>query len=204
VRRHGANVHLTLHRLRIATVFTRHPGFGAAARGHARGTRPPPTAPPRAPHDSSHRGDSADDPSSKTRDHSASKSSAPHMRGVLEASVFRAQGADPFVFSAIHRCGSGCDRLLEAHARGRPKDRGAPPIHMPLSPHARGITPTTAKPHSPEPRPTAPDTADRSTAWIRLAAPVATAWHWRVALGVPTLEQNTYRGETLHIYEVET
>jgi hypothetical protein len=75
---------------------------------------------------------------------------------------------------------------------------------MPLSPHARGITPTTAKPHSPEPRPTAPDTADRSTAWMRLAAPVATAWHRRVALGLLTLKQNAYRGETLDISEVET
>jgi hypothetical protein len=81
---------------------------------------------------------------------------------------------------------------------------GVSPRHMPLSAHARGITPTTAKPHSPEPRPTTPDTADRSTAWMRLAAPVATAWHRRVALGVLTLRQNAYRGETLDIYEVET
>jgi hypothetical protein len=39
---------------------------------------------------------------------------------------------------------------------------------------------------------------------MRLAAPGATAWHRRVALGVLTLEQNAYRGETLEIYEVET
>jgi hypothetical protein len=69
-------------------LVTRHPGFWAAARGRARGTRPPPTAPARAPHDSSYRGDSADDPSSKTRDHSANRRSVPRAgslsgRGVV-------------------------------------------------------------------------------------------------------------------------
>ena len=54
------------------------------------------------------------------------------------------------------------------------------------------------------PSPTAPDTADRSTAWMRLAAPGASAWQRRVGLGVLTLKQNAYRGEPLEISEVET
>jgi hypothetical protein len=64
--------------------------------------------------------------------------------------------------------------------------------------------PQRPSPTAPSHVPIAPDTADRSTAWMRLAAPVATAWHRRVALGVPILEQNAYRGETLDISEVET
>jgi hypothetical protein len=84
-------------------IVTRHPRFRAVARGRTRGTRPRPTAPPRSPHDSSHRGDSADDPNSQIRGHTASRSSARHTPWIFWASAVRAQGADPCVFSAIHR-----------------------------------------------------------------------------------------------------
>jgi hypothetical protein len=160
VRRHGANVHLTLHRLRIATVFTRHSGFSAVARGCARGNRPRPTAPGRSFPGKSCTGDSADGPNSQIRGHSASKSSAPHTPWIFWASAVRAQGADPWC-SPRYTGEAGCDRLLEAHTRGRPKDRCLPQAHAPEPPRAwnHPHNGQALQPRATSPQPLTPPTA---------------------------------------------
>jgi hypothetical protein len=86
---------------------------------------------------------------------------------------------------------------VEAHARGRPNDRCLPQAHAHEPPR------TWNHPHHGQ-APQPPTPPDRSTAWMRLAAPGASAWHRRVGLGVLTMKQNAYRGETLEISAVET
>ena len=70
-----------------------------------------------------------------------------------------------------------------------------PGTHMPLRLPARGNTHTDAKPTAPHHTPAAPDTADRSTAWMWSAVPDTTEWRRRVGLGIP------HRGKTCAVGE---
>jgi len=67
-----------------------------------------------------------------------------------------------------------------------------------------GERPTVPSPTAPSHVPADPETADRSTAWIWLAASVTTAWRRRVGLGVPTREQNVCPWEALDGCVAET
>ena len=80
-----------------------------------------------------------------------------------------------------------------------------PGTHMPLMLHARGNPHTNAQPSPTAPRhpPTAPETADRSTAWMWPTARVAMQWRECVALGEPTLEQNVCRWGGLGVHAAE-
>jgi hypothetical protein len=77
---------------------------------------------------------------------------------------------------------AGCLRL---HARGSPEDMRCSPRnpHAPEAPRAREHH-TDAKATAPHHTPAAPDTADRSTAWIWLAVPDTTEWRRCVGPGI--------------------
>jgi hypothetical protein len=70
----------------------------------------------------------------------------------------------------------------------------------------RGERPIGPSPTAPTHVPAAPETADRSTAWIWLAIPVTTAWRRRVGLGMPTQAQNAchWGGLGVHVADALT
>jgi hypothetical protein len=96
-------------------------------------------------------------------------------------------------------------------ARPEPPRTRKPRGHVgPPEPHAPEPPRTREHPHrrqAQQPRatpPTAPETADRSTAWIWPPVRVTMEWHRRVALSVPTLGQKACPWKVLDVRVAET